>query len=57
MKVDYHAVLAALYATEAGQRYLECIDLLFNALDHQDSLWVRDEVVFLLEHKSRPQML
>lgn len=28
-----------------------------NALEHHDGMGVRDEVVFLLEHKSRPRML
>jgi len=60
MKMDYRDVLRALHAEESvevGQRYLECTDPPYDALEHQDGLGVRDEVVFLLEDASKPRML
>jgi len=60
IKVDYKDVLKAIHAEEsidAGQRYQECTDPPFDALEHQDGLGVVDEVVRILDHKEKPRML
>ena len=58
--VNYHDVLEAIHATEsieANQKYLECTDPPYVALQHQDGLGVVDELVRVLDHKSKPHML
>ena len=56
----YHEVLEALHAsaaTQAGQRYEECTDPPYVALEHQDGLGVVDDVVAILQHPSQPRLL
>ncbi|KAL7546024.1 hypothetical protein ACHAWF_010735 [Thalassiosira exigua] len=58
--VNYKDVLEAIHATEsidAGQKYAECTDPPYMALQHQDGLGVVDELVRVLDHDSKPHML
>lgn len=56
----YTQVLQAIHAsaaTEAGQRYRECTDPPYNALAGNDGLGVVDDVVEILEHPDKVQLL
>ena len=57
MKESVLAAIHASAATTAGQRYQECTDPPYHALEHQDGLGVVDDVVDILNHASRPKML
>lgn len=53
MIVDYKDVLTSIHATETmsvGQRYQECTDPPYLALQHQDGLGVTEEITNLLEN-------
>jgi len=64
MTVDTTAVLRAIHA-EAGLelpndnkvKFKECSNAPYDALEYQDGLGVQDDVVDLLDHKSKPRML
>lgn len=58
--VDYLQVLNAIHALEsvdANQVYMECAEDPYDALEHQDGLGVVQEVVRILDHPSKPQIL
>eukprot|EP00979_Chaetoceros_neogracilis_P012492 scaffold3337_cov256-Chaetoceros_neogracile.AAC.26 len=60
MKINYQKVLKAIHADEsiaAKQRFEECTDPPWDALSGQDGLGVRDEVVRILSHPSKPILL
>ncbi|EJK64554.1 hypothetical protein THAOC_14709 [Thalassiosira oceanica] len=60
LNINYKDVLKAIHATEAidaGQQYEECTDPPYLALSHQDGLGVVDELVRVLDHKSKPHIL
>ena len=60
LHTNYREVLKAIHATEAidaGQQYKECTDPPYLALQHQDGLGVVDELVRVLDHKSKPHIL
>ena len=52
---NVHDVLTAVHATpswDSGQRYRECTDPPYEALEHQDGLGVVPDIVELLEHEA-----
>lgn len=54
------AVLKAIHATaatDAGQRFAECTDPPYDALEHQDGLGVVPDVVEVLEHRDGVRLL
>ena len=58
--VNVNDVLQAIHALDAAaahQTYRECTDPPYLALSHQDGLGVVDELVRVLDHTSKPQML
>ena len=60
LDINYRDVLKAIHAEEsvsAGQTYRECTDPPYLALQNQDGLGVVDELVRILDHKSKPHML
>mmetsp|Transcript_15444 Transcript_15444/g.29630 ORF Transcript_15444/g.29630 Transcript_15444/m.29630 type:complete len:674 (+) Transcript_15444:98-2119(+) len=60
LNVNYKEVLQAIHALEsvdAKQTYRECTDPPYLALAHQDGLGVVDELVRVLDHPSKPQLL
>lgn len=60
MAVPYTDVLKTIHAEEsirANQRFLECTDPPYTALQYQDGKGVVKEFVRVLEHKTKPKML
>ena len=60
MEVDYKDVLKAIHAEEsipANQKFAECTDPPYVALQHQDGKGVVQEFINILEHKTKPKML